>query len=588
MKYHLLLVSALFCSYFLIAQKFEPVPDTLKKAYTFDFRKNFYGGELELREAEDQLLSGIDTVIGMLQVHDLPLLHWRTVLNTYDRMERAYRKLDLYYFLKYATNTEVSGTAEGDTIRSKMNAMRLPLKQKIAALAPPAFNQLVEVETDFSYFLQKLKASPLLSENDARATSHFSYLQNSDYYELAMQRIKFEPIYIAGDTIDLMLDRSAWESHPDPVVRSAGEKKFFAGYATQKQLLGYGYIHFIRGLNAFAQAKGYRDLLEEKYRTGDIPEKALENFFAAVLEGTGKDLVPEEPVQNLPALRFDILQATGIIEKALAVFGPEYGRELSHLLNPHNGRIDIIRGANRLPIRGAASVYPVYPSIFYALNYEGYLIDLTLLAHEAGHAVQATMMYNNHVRMIYGSGPAYFTESFGNFNELLTFDYLYQGMKDSEEKEIFRKQLNDRLRVIYGSTEEAFIEYHLIKGIIGGTINTPEDLDNATYSLGMRIHPEYYGRKPYSKEFWMLLDSSFREPFHNMHEMLASALSLYYYLSYLKNPDGFIPKYIKILKSGYHEPADQLLLELDMNMTDKDFAHKILGELRKQIQSTEK
>ncbi len=580
-KYQTLLFSTLFTLSLLTAQKFEAIPANVKSTYAFNFKKNFYAGEADLAAAEGRLLMGIDTVIRLLQDDALPVSEWKSVLHTYDRIEREYRKLDLYYFLKYATNTKAGGASEEDKIRKKMNEMRQPLKARIAALPEQIFEQLIKREVDFAYFLRKVRTASeyVLSDNEILTTSHFSYLKNSEFYDKALQRMEFEPIYTVMDTIDPFIERSSWESNTDPAVRSEGEEKFFAGHATEKQSLGYGYIHYIRGLNAFAQAKGYRDLLEEKYDAGEIPPGSPENFFTRVLDSQDRDTIFSDLMDHTPGLRFDIFKATEIIEKSLKVLGPEYAKELRQLLNPDNGRIDIAGGENRLPLRGAASVYPVFPSIFYAMNYEGYLIDLTLMAHEAGHAVQASMMYINKVRMVNGAGPAYFTESFGNFNELLTYDYLYRNAKNPEEKEIFRKQLNQRLKVIYGSTEEAFIEYYLVKGILDGTISSPEDLDRETHALGMRIHPEYYSKESYRKGLWMLLDTSFREPFHNIHEMMASALSINYYLSYRKNPSEFIPKYLTMLNEGYENSAYQLLLRLGIDLTDEDFAGKVLQNL---------
>jgi oligoendopeptidase F len=139
------------------------------------------------------------------------------------------------------------------------------------------------------------------------------------------------------------------------------------------------------------------------------------------------------PRPNLKPIRFTITETSQIIKAALEPLGAEYGRELASLLDPANGRIDIVPAENRLPA-SFASTYPVPHSIFYTFNYEGYYLDLIKLGHEAGHAVQGDMMRNNRVPYLYARGPAYFSESFGIFNEMLIADYLYQNEKDAARR----------------------------------------------------------------------------------------------------------------------------------------------------------
>ncbi|MEJ7672537.1 MAG: hypothetical protein WKF59_07460 [Chitinophagaceae bacterium] len=108
----------------------------------------------------------------------------------------------------------------------------------------------------------------------------------------------------------------------------------------------------------------------------------MQSFFEHVIEGVQQKKLNPSVVfnQSYIPLRFTIGDATSKIENALGVLGTDYKKELTELLNPANGRIDISGKGNRIPIRGTASVYPIFPSIFYALNYEGYLIDLSLLS----------------------------------------------------------------------------------------------------------------------------------------------------------------------------------------------------------------
>jgi oligoendopeptidase F len=277
------------------------------------------------------------------------------------------------------------------------------------------------------------------------------------------------------------------------------------------------------------------------------------------------------------SLRFTIQEATSILKNALSVLGNDYKNELTALLDPANGRIDLHGDSNRIPIRGAASVYPVWPSIFYAYNYEGYLIDLTLLGHEAGHAVQAALMYKNKTPLMYANGPAYFTESFGKFNEMLLFDYLSTSEKNIDKKKVYASQLKERIEVLFGSTEEAYVEYMLISGITNGSIKTTDDLDSLTQQAGAAIFPELYKEEPERKGLWMVLETNFRDPLHNVDDMIAAALAIKYYQLYKINRQTFLPKYLQLLKEGYHDSPANLLKKLSIDIQQDDFINSVVN-----------
>jgi oligoendopeptidase F len=260
----------------------------------------------------------------------------------------------------------------------------------------------------------------------------------------------------------------------------------------------------------------------------------------------------------------------------LKVLGEDYSKELSALLEPANGRMDIVGDSNRIPIRGTASVYPVYPSIFFAYNYEGFLIDMTLLAHEAGHAVQASLMERNGVPMYYAAGPGYFTESFGKFNELLLFDHLSRSTSDPGRKKMYPKQLRERINVLYGSTLEAYIEFQLIQGILRGEITTADDLDRVTANEGSKIFPELFRTEPEHRGLWMLLETNFSNPLHNVNDMLASALAIDYFQRYKKDQTEFTKKYVELLRSGYSSSPANLLRKLGINIRKNDFMENVV------------
>ncbi len=430
------------------------------------------------------------------------------------------------------------------------------------------------------YFIHSVvrEKDHLLTADEDKLLSHFQYLKSSAFYDKILSQIVFEKVKTKEGEIDVFKQMSAWQNNPDENIRKESEVKLFNGFASQRESFASNYIAMIKGFDAFSKAKHFNSLVEEKLFDYQLPKETLDNIFSAIIKSSGeREQSPDVPVESTSStLRFTITDATDILNKAFTTLGKAYSTEIHSLLDPDNGRIDIAGGENRIPIRGTASVYPIYPSIFYAFNYEGYLIDLTLLAHEAGHAMQASLMTNNNVPLMYASGPGYFTESFGKFNELLLFDYLLTNEKDATKKNIYEAQLKERIDGLYGASEEAFIEYSLINAIISNKVNNANDLDSITQLAGSSISPELYKAIPERRNLWMLLETNFRAPMHNINDMIAAALAIKYYQAYKTNGSQFIEKYLKLLKEGYHDSPAMLLQKINIDIQDPEFMKEVI------------
>ncbi len=564
-----------------IGQTFLPIPPKLKSAYQFNLQKNFFVSEADYYKKFSAVTDSLALINTYLDKDQIPMNRWGKVIRQYAKAEADYRVIDLYLFLRFAVNmNDTKADMESDSISKIIRKTRTLIKQKIAGLPADEIVQIIKTNPALTYYVNRIRDEKLhlLSPDAEKLTAPYAYTRSSRFYDEALKKMKFEKLITPAGEIDVIKERSSWENNPDTAVQNLGQKYVLKGYSTQKDFIGFNYIQFIKGLNAFAETKNFTSLIDEKLHQWEFSDTTLQSFYKHIIEGVQlkKELAPLSVNSSSTPLRFTIVDATSKLEKALAVLGTDYRKELSDLLNPANGRIDLAGEGNRIPIRGTASVYPIYPSIFYALNYEGYLIDLSLLAHEAGHAVQASLMYKNDVPLIYAAGPAYFTESFGKFNELLLFDYLSINEKDISKKKIFTLELNNRIDVLFGSTLEAYVEYSLIKGISDGSIKTPDDLDSVTQKSGTSISPDLFKSLPEYKGLWMLLETNYQAPLHNVNDMIASALAIRYYQLFKADKKKFVKNYIALLKQGYTDSPANLLKKLEINIQDVNFIKAVV------------
>ncbi|MEO5946314.1 MAG: hypothetical protein ABIP79_05820 [Chitinophagaceae bacterium] len=579
MRYFFILL--LILPFLSFAQKFEPIPEKSKPGYQFNLQKNFFPTETDYYKKVAELSDSLCYINSLLNNENNAMNEWISIIQQYSRVEATYRVIDLYLFLRFAINmNDEKADRESDSLRNMIRLTRTLIKQKIAAIKVKEADKITTVAPGLTYYIKTIRNEKLhiLTPAEEKLIEPYRYTRSSGFYDDAFGKMKFEKLKTADGEIDVLRERSAWENDPDVNIQKSGSRMLFEGYAGQRDFLGYNYIQFIKGLNANAVSRNYEGLINEKLNSWMLPANSLQSFFDNIIKGAKENSEKDSTTKTTaPApMRFTIQEATGKIEKALSVLGKDYKIEVANLLDPQQGRIDLFGDGNRIPIRGTASVYPVFPSIFYALNYEGYMIDLTLLAHEIGHAVQASLMYKNEVPMIYATGPAYFTESFGKFNELLLFDFLCTNEKDNIKRKVYANELKNKIDVLYGSTHEAYIEYSLVKGILYGNIKTPNDLDSFTVKAGAAIFPGLYKEQPEHKGLWMIMETNFREPLHNINDMIAAALAIKYYQLYKSDKVNFIARYLTLLKEGYHDSPPNLLKSFGIDIRDENFIKSVV------------
>jgi oligoendopeptidase F len=419
-------------------------------------------------------------------------------------------------------------------------------------------------------------------------------LADGSFYQQTINGLHFGTIKTAeGKSLDVAQQRGEIENHPDPRVRSEGTKKLSDAYAIKRDVFALGLIQMIQLQNKIAQLHKFKNFREESYFEDYVSLQEIKNTYDEIAKESAlyrrfekiQDQARNSTAAQNP--RFSIVETSQIVKKAVAPLGEEYVSEMSKLLDPKNGRIDIVRAENRLPMQGGASVYPIGISTFFAFNYEGFYIDVMLIAHEAGHAVQAMLMSSNHVPMAYAAGPGYFTESFGRFNEFIVADYLAKHEPDPLRKKYFVRQFAERAFALFPSAIEASVESEIHQGIEDEQIRNADDIDRITQLTGSK-YSDAFKSNPERKMMWMDAPEYYVAPLHKMHNVFASVLALKYYQMYTQNPKDFASRYMALLRNGYNASPDVLLKKfLNIDFRDPELTNDALTFLLDQLRQLE-
>jgi oligoendopeptidase F len=539
--------------------RFEAIPESLKSAYRIDFSRLFFANRAEERldyKRLQSILTELESFKGRLGHSPGDLLH---ALALNDTILRTLSIHDAYLYLRYAVDTrDAASKDDDDALIAEVNARSQVLGQELRQISDDTLRHFLQAQPELKPYLFAITASrryqrfTLAPGEETMLGGMVPFISGwqSALYDDLIAHTHFEDIATATGTLNVRKDRNAIAAHPDRAVREAGFKARFAGFAGQRDLYAFALLNLVKARNTLSRAHHYQDFPDEayfdKYLTTAGVKALLETIahhadvykrYQSVRADHVKAVEHYTDVNywditsgttRTPAPRFPIAEASATITNALGPLGKEYIAEFSNLLDPANGRLDIVPGDHRLPAGGGVGS-PGIPNVFYSNGYTGSYKDMSVLAHEGGHVAHFQLMGNNHVKPSYGSGPSYFSESFSIFNELVLADYLYSHETDPSRKLFYLEQfLEVKGMEIFRAAHDAALEQAIYDGVQQDSVNSADDLDALTirvdsrYSLWTSKHPELRGQ-------WMTSRLMFEDPLYLINYVYGGLLSLKYF-----------------------------------------------------------
>jgi oligoendopeptidase F len=580
---------------------FQPIPEQVEELYHFRLEENFYPDEAAFEADLDELVHGIEeleTLKGQVVASADNLYHAYDMIN---RLTPLWDKLWVYAYLRYAINTldaepfrrvqTLSGDLSGriQFIRSEVQRMDDEVYARYRAERADLAKYAFAIEQDRRYRPHTL---PLLQEEILSQLDPFLDPWVEELYQRCVDRTEFPDLVPApGETLDVNIHYNRLINDTSRVIRRKTWQGYFHSMHTHRDLYAFALIEKAKTKGRLARLRHFDNYPQLSYFDQLLTPQQVEGISAqiaaraglykefqllrqkAIRAAAGYDTVytwdRSVPPRGFEKPRWDIVRAGDLIIEALAPLGDEYGRELAGLFDPVNGRLDLVAGENRFA--GAfAYGYPGAPWSFYSFSYEGYLSDVSTLAHEAGHAVHYTMLANAGVEPIYHQGPYYVTETVAMLNELLLVDHLYKRANDVEERtylmEAFLRKAVHFIYINFLASLEAAI-YH---GVADGELTTADDLDaltremGAEYNVYYQLHPEYAG-------VWNVFHHYYTHPMYNLNYVIAGALSLRIFQAMQDDP-SFVDRYLQLVRHGLDRPAPEMIREtLGLDIGDADF-----------------
>ncbi len=597
-------------------ENFEPIPKDKQALYHIDFERYFFSSperEQSDRSILEKKLSELESLKDQISRSPEILLQ---ALRLNDSISVLLAEHDAYLYLRYAVNTKDEKSNDDDiTLISEVNSRTQFLGQKLMQISDDTLSMFIKENPELEPYRFEIESSRRfrlysLPQNEEITIGSLSPVINgwqSDLYENLIARTKFKTIETIDGKLNVWKQRSQIIDNPDRSIREEGFKKRYAGFESQKDLYAFALIHLIKANNSLSQTHHYKDFEEESFYARFLNKSDVTNMLEKISQNTGiyknYQQIRADHIQKTEGYsdmnswdmisfstksappRFTIEQASSIILKALEPLGEEYGSEFAQLLDPANGRMDIVKGENRLNAGGGVG-FPYIPNVFYSNGYEGYFGDVSVLAHEGGHVVHFQLMGNNKIKPVYGSGPNYFSESFAIFNELLLADYCYSREKDLEKKIFYLERfLEIKGMKIFSAAHDADLELAVYDAIAGDKIQNADDLDSLTIKIDSK-YSIWTGKNEQLKDQWMTNRLMFEDPLYLSNYMYGGLLGLKYFEMFKNDPAGFRKNYIALMRNGFDDSPTALLKKfLNIDLESPDLLNDILKIIESKVNS---
>jgi len=549
-------------------ETFVAIPPQEVSRYHIDFARNFFTSPEAERADRANLyatISELETLKGKVAASPDNL---QRALQLNDRAQMQLRRHNSYLYLRNAVNTvDKTSLAESSALDARVSTRTAFLRQELmqiddrrlaafVARKPSLKIYLFAIESTRRYrpYTLSLKEEELLS-----ATA-----PNNDWQSELYDKLRALP----------QVNRFERDLFASTLTRLAGARTrlaklhHFADAASE--------VYF----NSYWTKAEVDDLLEQIAQHAEL-YKRYQRMRADHIKKTKDVNVGTKPP------RYTIDQASEIIRKALAPLGPEYGRELEALLDPSNGRMDIVPGEHRK--RGGFSQgFIGTDSVFYSAGFAGSYNDLRILTHESTHAVHRQLMNRNQVLPAYAEGPHYLFEAFAIFNEFLLPDYLYSHETDPLRRQFYLERfLEGKGMEMFRVAPEVVVEHAVYEGVKNGTIKGADDLD----ALARRTYSRYsaFEKSDELKTRWMTISLMYEDPFYDINYVYGALLALNFYEMYLRDPERFIPRYIALMRNGFDaSPAVLLKRFLDLDLHDPRLIANALRVVEDKVNLLEK
>jgi oligoendopeptidase F len=259
-------------------------------------------------------------------------------------------------------------------------------------------------------------------------------------------------------------------------------------------------------------------------------------------------------------------EAVDIVLKAYTAFSPEMAKIGQKFFDEN-----WIDAPARDGKDSGAFSHPTVPSAhpYILMNFQGKTRDVMTLAHELGHGVHQYLAAEQGALM--ANTPLTLAETASVFGEQLTFRELLNRKESEQEKKVMiANKVEDMLNTVVRQIAFCEFERQVHDERKNGEISSERlceiwiGVQKDSLGPAIRYEDEY-------KYFWAYIPHFIHSPFYVYAYAFGDCLVNSLYKVYQDKPDGFVPKYIDMLKAGGTLRHKELLAPFGLDASNSDF-----------------
>lgn len=576
---------------------FVAIPEAQKAQYHLDFKKWFYADDAARR----QDIADADKLIAALQalkpnVSNDPQALLKAILLS-EELRTLADRVWAYGALRAATDTTdvtfATEAREGDEIDGKAASEKSFIVSTIIDLPQKTLDEFFVKEPGlqkYGYFLAKSrKAAAHRAGNDVEAalsdlTSNLDPF-NRRFRNLMIERSPDATVKVGGDEFRVTdaNEYAALLRNADRTIRQRAFEARIDTYRAQGDLFAYALFEKTRTANKVAGMRNFADSADEAYYGVELSTDMIDRVLKAFRDNASlairfqkAEAEYQRKLLDLPSVApwdvdatpkslqlplHTIGDASRAVLAATSIFGSEYQEEMKHLLDPRNGRMDIVPARNRED--GDFTIGSHGPGwVFFMHGYDGQTNQVVTLAHEAAHAVHYRLLFNSGVPYYYGDGARYFVEGCAKVNELLILDTLAKQAKNDVERLYYRRQIASKLASVrftsmYWSAFATSFEREVVKRIEAGQLTSADQIHDVWGEFG-RLWSIDFENHPDLKYTWPDTHHFFTSSRQYAQYLFAWAVALAFYEKAQSDPSAG-EHLVSLMKRGFSDEAAVLL-----------------------------
>ena len=586
----ILLAATVVASQSALAQtpQFDPFPAGSAARYHFDMARNFFASPAIEVEARTNLLRRLERLRTLAPTATRSATSLLQALQLQDSVQRDTGKHFAYWYLRTVSNTaDTLAQRMGNELSAAITPGYRAVDVAIAATPRATIDSLrrsLPALAKYAFSIDQVYRAAQRQPSAASAAAINALApQVANWgpalFQTTVAAIDFGTVNTPEGPLDLRRQGNAIRSHPNRTVREQGFKQNNAALAPHRSTFAFIMTQSAEGRNALARLRGFTNYADEAYAERLLTRADVVNLLTAIADQSqvnrDYEALRRERLKQVlgytdvhvwdltvpigaAAPRFTIQEATDAVIAAAQPVGAAYVDELRTLLDPRNGRLDVAPGPNRLDRLGFSTGMVGYPSMFYQGRFGGYIDDVVILAHEAGHAVQNMLMDRRGVLPRYANGPSYFTESFGIFAELVTLRQLYRQERDTALKIFYLERLLDQATGMFLNAAESAVEQALYDSVSAGRRLDADAMEALMQNTASK-YSSWFGPDSERRQWWLQPLQFYTWPLYRFNYVYARVLALAYVDRLETDARSFAPRFNDLLSGGYEAPPEVIL-----------------------------